>query len=497
MERILSLNGHTTRDIKSFVTKKTAYALTSSNYWAATEYNTNNAWNVNFNNGNVDNNNKYNENYVRAVAALSDEFKESIVEAYIDCCHHKMGSAQCVQFRLNLEQLLFLMYVISVRQYVPDVSEAFIVLFPKLREIFAAAFIDRIVQHWAYLRLNPLFEARFRAQGDVSYNCRKGYGTLAARQRLLHDMNYWGTASWLSLGRFDICSFFMSIDLRILWQLLEKFIEDEYHGGDKDTLLYLTKIIVFHRPQNNCIKKGELSLWEQIPSGKTLFDKDEFTGMAIGNITAQVFCNFYMSYFDEWILNRIRELGYEHPELHYIRFVDDFVLHSMATEHIVLLFKEATIWLRVNLHIELHQDKVYIQPQSHGVAFVGGVLVKRRHYISNRTAGSMFDKANEANMICKSILKHGPNINNLFQLSKKIASLNSYNGFMTHCLTFNLQKKAYLSQPYLWKCCYSRKNLSNFKIKRDYQLSKYLYNETIRQRKATFVDKRYNAFKDR
>ena len=70
MERILSLNGHTTRDIKSFVTKKTAYALTSSNYWAATEYNTNNAWNVNFNNGNVDNNNKYNENYVRAVAAF-------------------------------------------------------------------------------------------------------------------------------------------------------------------------------------------------------------------------------------------------------------------------------------------------------------------------------------------------------------------------------------------------------------------------------------------
>ena len=42
-----------------------------SNYWSSTEYNTNNAWNVNFGSGNVNNNNKYNtNNVVRPVAVF-------------------------------------------------------------------------------------------------------------------------------------------------------------------------------------------------------------------------------------------------------------------------------------------------------------------------------------------------------------------------------------------------------------------------------------------
>jgi len=41
----------------------------SSNYWSSSTYanNTTNAWNVNFNDGNVNANNKTNNNYVRAV----------------------------------------------------------------------------------------------------------------------------------------------------------------------------------------------------------------------------------------------------------------------------------------------------------------------------------------------------------------------------------------------------------------------------------------------
>jgi hypothetical protein len=44
-------------------------ATASSNYWSSTTIatNPNNAWNVNFNNGNVNNDNKTNEQHVRAV----------------------------------------------------------------------------------------------------------------------------------------------------------------------------------------------------------------------------------------------------------------------------------------------------------------------------------------------------------------------------------------------------------------------------------------------
>lgn len=58
------------------------------------------------------------------------------------------------------EDLLDLAREVYERTYRPTTSTCFIVTRPKLREVFAANFRDRIVQHWLCLRLEPLFEAR-------------------------------------------------------------------------------------------------------------------------------------------------------------------------------------------------------------------------------------------------------------------------------------------------------------------------------------------------
>ena len=63
------------------------------------------------------------------------------------------------------------------------------------------------------------------------------------------------------IGKFDLKSFFMSVDIEILWQKLEQFIKEKYHGNDIDDLLYTTKTVIFHRPQLNCKKQG-LDLWD-------------------------------------------------------------------------------------------------------------------------------------------------------------------------------------------------------------------------------------------
>ncbi|MBU0999107.1 DUF1566 domain-containing protein [Patescibacteria group bacterium] len=54
------------------VSRKLFNYTQSDNYWSSTTYanNTTNAWNVNFNNGNVNNNDKANSYYVRCVRAL-------------------------------------------------------------------------------------------------------------------------------------------------------------------------------------------------------------------------------------------------------------------------------------------------------------------------------------------------------------------------------------------------------------------------------------------
>ena len=76
-----------------------------SNYWSSTEYNTANAWNVNFGSVNVNNNNKYNtNNVVRPVAALDGLshdfplFYLTVIEAYHDCMRGKRSSPQALEY---------------------------------------------------------------------------------------------------------------------------------------------------------------------------------------------------------------------------------------------------------------------------------------------------------------------------------------------------------------------------------------------------------------
>lgn len=72
--------------------------LACASAWSATEASQNNAWNVNFNDGNTNNNNKYNSNRVRAVVALGDEIKECWVIAKNDYCTNKKvkSSMRCL-----------------------------------------------------------------------------------------------------------------------------------------------------------------------------------------------------------------------------------------------------------------------------------------------------------------------------------------------------------------------------------------------------------------
>lgn len=138
------------------------------------------------------------------------------------------------------------------------------VTYPKLREVFAANFRDRIIHHWIVLRLNPLFEKAFNEIGDVTYNCRIGHGTHKACEALYKNLkrishNYQKEA-WIFKG--DLSSFFMSINKLLLKAKLVKFIKDNYFGDFKDLLIWVTKVIVMHHPEDNCILNSNPKLWK-------------------------------------------------------------------------------------------------------------------------------------------------------------------------------------------------------------------------------------------
>lgn len=480
-----------------------AHAI-SANYWSSTEYNENNAWNVNFTNGNTWNNNKYNGNALRAVAALGIEVKTGWVEAYHDCCNNKKSSYECNEYRTHYElDLWLLIYEVYSKTYKPGPSTCFIVLFPKLREVFAAAFRDRIVHHWICLRLNPLFEARFGAQGNVSHNCRKGFGTSSAVSAFNRDvcvvtLHYTRKAY---IGRFDIKAFFMSIDPRILWELLRPFIVENYKGDDIDTLLYLTEVVLMNRPQDNCVKQSPEELFKELAPGKSLFNSD--TGVPIGNLPSQLFANFLMSFLDEAMARLAEIVGPE--DFRYERYVDDFTVVCVWQEVILSIRPIIEQLLLCKLGLTLHPDKFYLQEASKGAAFVGSVVKQGRVYLSNRTVHGLHCALDNLQAVCVEIVEKGPDETRLKLLEHSISSVNSYLGFTVHCNAYSIRRQAFAHlDPRCWQVCYTKGDtLACVKIKKQYQLKNYLleqeikeYDLVLRQRKTRQRRKAHKAGPD-
>lgn len=390
----------------------------------ATEYNSNNAWNVNFNNGNFNNNNKYNANIVRGVAAFhglkysfthlpkeaqdNEEFRvffEDVRVAYHDCMRGKKRSPQALEYMaIAWADLPSLAWELFTGTYTPTTSTCFLVKYPKLREVFAANFRDRIVHHWICLRLEPLFEYRFVAQGNVSFNCRKGFGTekcvLHCAEGIRRVSHNYTKKAWIFKG--DLVGFFMSIDKNLLWYLLKRFINRWHKNSDRngfdhygldmpkmwwEQLLFVVEKTVMHHPEKDCIFNSPISLWRGLKKNKSLFGTPYDKGEPIGNLTTQLFANFLMSFFDMFVLWVFR-----HKKFSYERFVDDWAITCDDLKFLVSAIPKLAKYLQ-KLKLCMHEDKRYLQPVSHGISFVGSVIKPGRIYLSSRTLSRFKEKA--------------------------------------------------------------------------------------------------------
>ena len=85
-------------------------------------------------------------------------------------------------FEVNLfENLIRLRDALWNYEYTPSRGTAHIVFRPVKREIFAAPYPDRVVQHWVVDSINPWWDHRLI---DDSYSCRIGRGTKYGISRL-------------------------------------------------------------------------------------------------------------------------------------------------------------------------------------------------------------------------------------------------------------------------------------------------------------------------
>lgn len=111
-----------------------------------------------------------------------------LVEAYFDCRRTKRNSNAALSFEMRLERNLRRLYdELADGSYTPGRSKCFVITRPKPREVWAAAFRDRIVHHLLYNRIGPRFERSFIADSFEFFRTDRGNDP----NKLYINRSYW------------------------------------------------------------------------------------------------------------------------------------------------------------------------------------------------------------------------------------------------------------------------------------------------------------------
>lgn len=333
--------------------------------------------------------------------------------AYFDCRKHKRMTKSALEFELNFEDNLYcLLEEINSNSYKIGQTKAFVVTYPKAREVWAALFRDRIIHHLVCADIFPYFKNRFI---EDSYACIKNRGTLAAVNRCEHFLRSitqnWSKPAYIL--QMDLKNFFVSIDKNILYNLIVK------HIGTESLTSNLVKNIIYYDPTINPIvdKNSNFSL---IPKHKSLWYCDKTKGLPIGNLTSQLFANIYLDELDKYIKHKLNAK-------YYVRYVDDFfILHTSKTkleEYFILVDQ----FLNDNLLLNLNKKKSKIFNVYNGITFLGSTILPYRILPNKRVIAKFSDSID---ILHKNYFdKHA------------LASINSYLGLIQHQNSFILRKK--------------------------------------------------------
>ncbi|MFT6782025.1 MAG: RNA-directed DNA polymerase [Saprospiraceae bacterium] len=378
-----------------------------------------------------------------------------LYEAYFACRKNKRNTINALSFELDYEsKLIDLLEEINSRSYNISRSIAFMIQKPVQREIFAAEFRDRIVHHLIIGKLNPLFEKQFIYD---SYACREGKGTHFGIQRANRfirrcTQNYTKDCYILKL---DIQGFFMHINKNILHKRLSRFIDEKYHNTNKTLILELCHKVIFNDAAGKCIIKGKSSDWMDLPKSKSLFYSPPNCGLPIGNLSSQIFANFYMDSFDHYIKH---DLGIKY----YGRYVDDFIIVHEDKSYLKNLISTLGNFLDKELHLTLHPKKIYLQHYSKGVPFLGTIIKPGRIYIGKRTKGNFYQAIQKQNAV---VLHSKPTKEEQLRFQ---SSMNSYLGIMKHYNTYKLRKRMLWKNlsAYWWNHVYLSGGYAKFVLKR-------------------------------
>ena len=292
---------------------------------------------------------------------------EAVFNAYFDCRKTKRNSINQLRFEIELEKNLVTLHrELCGGTYSIGRSLAFVVTHPKIREVWAAEFRDRVVHHVIYNAISYRHHRRFIRD---NYACIPGRGTHDGLRRMSGFARSI-TRNWTRPAYFlkaDVANFFNSIDRHILINLVERHVPEEW-------ICKLMRQVILHDPRTNFSTRSPSVLFDKVPRHKSLLHARSGKGLPIGNLTSQFFANLYMNELDQY-LKHVLKAEY------YGRYVDDMVLMHEDPAILNGWYERIDEFLQSKLAIHLHPNKKHLNLIDKGIDFTGFIIKPGRVYL--------------------------------------------------------------------------------------------------------------------
>lgn len=211
--------------------------------------------------------------------------------------------------------------------YSPKPYSAFEIFEPKKRRICAADIRDRVVHHAICNVIEPMLDKTLIYD---TYACRTGKGTHAAIER-----------ARCFAKRF---SFFLKCDIRKYFETVDhEILKRQLSGKFKDGRLLRLLFRIIDHP---------------VPGGVP------GKGIPIGNLTSQLFANYYLSELDHFLKDRMAIRGY-------VRYMDDFLVFGTDKGLLAEHFSGIRRFVGERLRLEIREEVSFIAPVLQGIPFLG------------------------------------------------------------------------------------------------------------------------------
>lgn len=243
---------------------------------------------------------------------------------------NKTNKYELLRFEMDLENnIANLMRQIKLGQYHIGRYRDFIIYEPKERLIRALPYRDRIVPQWyVYEFIKPYILPRLISDTFACIDDRGTHKAVSRIQKYMRIMKrHYGEYYIL---KCDIKKFFYSIDKKVLFEIMKKYISDKH-------LLAFTHLIIF--------------------------DEEENIGIPIGNYTSQFFANIYLNELDQFVKHQLKVK-------YYVRYMDDFICLVKTKEEAKELKAKIEKFINEMLHLSFNQKSRYY-PNKMGVDFCG------------------------------------------------------------------------------------------------------------------------------